>query len=257
MLRWRMFLLVLSTALAFGVGEEQSWQTLYDEGFPIPGVTAWASPLTSSQTTPQGLRIADPSNENGSGRFYQCDWQVDPQTGATIEARLRVASCSAPWGVALLVSDGTHEEGVTFYRDQVVLAHAKLSTKWDSQTAFHTYRVRIQGSDIRVRADDEPLLDGTGKFTAPAHAGRNQIGFGCGSSTATGEAIWQSVRFQGGKVDSPSVATPQVPGLDVKLGKTQVIVPDKVYVSMFKFADGGSLRAKGPPSYDHLSPQHR
>ena len=32
------------------------------------------------------------------------DWHVDPQAGTTVEARLKVASCSAPWGVALLVS---------------------------------------------------------------------------------------------------------------------------------------------------------
>ena len=166
------------------------------------------------------------------------DWHVDPQAGATVEARLKVASCSAPWGVALLVSDGVHEEGVTFYPDRVALAHARLSTKWDAQTAFPLYRIRIRGCDIRVWADDELLLDGTGKFTAPAHGKRNQIGFGCGSSTATGEAIWQLVRFQGGRVQSPSTATPQIPGLDVAVGNTQVIVPDKVYASMFKFADG-------------------
>jgi len=39
-------------------------------------------------------------------------------------------------------------------------------------------------------------------------------------------------------VQSPSTATPQIPGLDVAVGNTQVIVPDKVYASMFKFADG-------------------
>ena len=86
-----------------------------DSAFQVDNVAAWTSPLTSSEKTPEGIRIGDPSTEGGSGRFYHADWQVDPQVGATAETRLKVVSCSAPWGVVLLVSDGVHEEGVTFF----------------------------------------------------------------------------------------------------------------------------------------------
>jgi hypothetical protein len=240
---------LLTLALALGVLADDPWCVLYDAGFQVDNVAAWTSPLTSSEKTPEGLRTSDPSTDGGSGRFYRADWQVDPQAGATVETCLKVVSCSAPWGVVLLVSDGVHEEGVTFFPHQVTLAMAGISVPFDTQNAFHTYRVHIEGTDIQVWADDKLLLDGTGKFTAPAQSNRNQIGFGCGSSAATGKAVWQRVRFQGGKVEPPKVALPQVPELDVELGQTRVIVPGAKYVSMFKFADG-SLAVDGKRSAD-------
>lgn len=215
-----------------------AWTNLYETGFHPGAAADWASPLTLSQKTPEGLHISDPSTATGSGRMFHVDWQVDPQAGATAEARLKVISCSAPWGVVLLVSDGAHEEGVTFFPQQVMLAAARVSAPFPAADAFHTYRVHIRGTDIQVWADDKLVLDGRGKFTAPAHSGRNRLGFGCGSSTATGDAIWRSVRFQGGKAQTLQTVLPKVPGLDVQLGATQVIVPDAIYVSMFKFADG-------------------
>ncbi|NUQ63866.1 MAG: exo-alpha-sialidase [Pirellulales bacterium] len=228
----------LSAAFIIGAAADDSWRSFYEQGFRLDQVAAWTSPLTSSQKTPEGLRIADLSTEGGSGRLYYTDWQVDPRAGASVEARLKVDSCSSPWGVVLMVADGVHEEGLTFFPDRLTLAMSNLTAAFDTRSAFHTYRIRIQGTDIQVWADGKLLLDGTGKFTTPAHANRNQVGFGCGSSTATGEAVWQSVRFQGGGMQSPGVASPRVPGLEIIYGATQVIVPDATYVSMFKFADG-------------------
>jgi hypothetical protein len=230
---------LLSLICAFAASaDDHGWSTLYDGGFAAAAVSTWTSPLTRSSRTAEGLRVSDPSADKGSGRFYYLDWQVEPRGGATVETCLKVVSCSAPWGVALLVSDGVHEEGVTFFPGRILLAAAKLSAPFDAAGDFHAYRVRIHGTDIRVWADDKLLLDGSGKFQAPAHGGRNQAGFGSASSTATGEAIWRHVRFQGGKVETPTVATPKVRGLEIQVGPTQVIVPGEIYVSMFKFADG-------------------
>ncbi len=229
---------LLCAFLSIGAEVNEPWHVFYEDGFPSGQVAAWASPLTSSQKTAEGLQITDPSTENGSGRLYSAEWHVDPKAGATVETRLKVKSCSSDWGVVLLVADGVHEEGVTFFPDRVVLAKAGIRKDLDTRTDFRTYRVRIAGTDIHVWADDTLLLDGTGKFTAPAHANRNQIAFGCGSSTATGEAVWQFVRFRGGKIESPRLAKPEVPGLDIGYGPTRVIVPDAIYVSLFKFADG-------------------
>jgi len=166
------------------------------------------------------------------------DWGVEPQQGATVEVRLKAISCSEPWGVALLVSDGEHEEGVTFFPHQIMLATAGLTAPFTAADQFHTYRVRFKKSDIQVWADDKLVLDGQGKFTRPAHARRNQLGFGCGSSNATGEAIWQWVRFQGGQIDAPQVTLPHVAELDIQVGATQVIVPGETYRSLFKLTDG-------------------
>ncbi|MDD5523301.1 MAG: sialidase family protein [Kiritimatiellae bacterium] len=219
---------------------EESWCDLYRAGFQIGNMTeGWQSPLTSSKSTADGLRIADPSTAKGSGRFFQVDWHVEPQQGAAVEVRLKAISCSDPWGVALMVSDGVHEEGVTFFPHQVMLASSRMTTSFDAAGKFHTYRAQIKDTDIQVWAADELLLDGRGKFTQPAHACRNQIGFGCGSSTATGEAIWQWVRFRGGKIDTPQITVPKVSGIDIAIGATQVIVPGATYQSLFKLVDGG------------------
>jgi len=218
---------------------EPPWQDVYRDGFQISHLTeGWQSTLTSSARRADGLRISDLSTVGGSGRFFHVDWGVDPQEGATVEVRLKAISCSEPWGVALLVSDGEHEEGVTFFPHQVMLAAAGLTAPFTAADQFHTYRVQFKKSDIQVWADDKLVLDGQGKFTRPAHARRNQLGFGCGSSNATGEAIWQWVRFQGGQIDSLQVALPHVPGLDIQVGATQVIVPGEIYRSLFKLADG-------------------
>lgn len=242
----------MAALAANALAADEPWRLFYDGGFKAPGVKGWSSAtLTKSELTPDGLRVLDPSTEKGSGRFYQLDWHVKPDQGAMVEARLRAISCSSPWGVALLVADGVHEEGVTFFPDKIELACAKLSVPFNTADAIQPYRVQIRGSDIRVWSGEKLLLDGTGKFTAVANHGRNQVGFGCASSTATGEAIWQLVRFQGGEIELPQakISAPNVPGLDVRIGETQTIVPEGSYLSLFKCNDG-SLVVGGKRSND-------
>jgi len=140
--------------------------------------------------------------------------------------------------MTLLVSDGVHEEGVTFYPDRVAFARRNLSAMFDCAGGFHTYRVCFKGADISVHVDGKLLIDGKGRFTASATNGRSHLGFGAGESGETGEAIWQFVRFRGPKVETPEATMPSVPGLRVEMGETQTILRDRQYVSMFKFADG-------------------
>lgn len=231
---------VLTLLSLFAPGaEDAAWCDVYRDGFQLGDVTeGWQSPATSSERTPEGLRVVDSSTAKGSGRFFHVDWHVLPDKGAVVEARLKAVSCSEPWGVAILVSDGVHEEGVTFFPQQVMLAGSRMAAPLDAAGAFHTYRIEIKASDIRVWADGRLLIDGRGKFTQAAHARRNQVGFGSASSSATGEAVWQSVRFTGGRVESPRISIPKVAGLEIQLGPTQVIVPGAIYQSLFKLADG-------------------
>lgn len=228
---------------------DEPWQAMYDGGFKAPGVKGWSSKLTRSEKLPEGLRVLDPSIEKGSGRFYELAWRVNPDQGATVEARLKAVSCSIPYGVSLMVADGVHEDAVTFFPDKITLVGAKLSIPFDAAGAFHTYRIQICGTDIKLWADEQLLLDGTGRFTTGAHHKRSQIGFGCGSSAATGEAIWQFVRFQGGKIEMSQVSQPDVADLEVRVGKTQTIVPEGHYMSMFKLNDG-SVVVGGKKSCD-------
>ncbi len=152
---------VIAVISATTVAKSEAWQAMCDGGF-ARGVGGWSSDLTWSEQTPEGLRVVDPSTQHGSGWFYELAWHVIPEQGATVEARLKAVSCSAPWGVALLVSDGVHEEGVTFFPERIVLVAAKLSAPFNAASAFHTYRVHIRGTDIKVWVDETLLLDGAG-----------------------------------------------------------------------------------------------
>jgi hypothetical protein len=223
-----------STAAVHG----PAWQVFYDHGFKLPDVRMWTSKSTRSKLMPEGLRIVDPSLQPGSMRYFFVLWNVKPGTEIVVEARLKSISCSAPLGMCLLVADGLHEENISFFPDRISFARSKLSQPFPCATGFHTYTVRVQGADVALAADGKPLIDGAGKFTGPAINGRSQLGFGAGASSATGEAIWQSVRFRGPSVEPPRLTIPPLAGLEVQVGETSVILPGRDYVSMSKLAGG-------------------
>ena len=235
---------LLLTCAPAGIGaaaEDAGWQPFYEGRFRPAVVQTWLSDHTRSERTPEGLRSVDASREKGRGRLYYAPGRADPETAAEAAARLKCVSCTEAWGVVLSLADGVHEEGVTFYPDRVELAHAGISAPFNTADAFHVYRVRCRGEDVQVWADGRLLIDGKGKFTAPAHAKRSQIAFGSGSSTATGEAVWEYVRFRGPVVPlraNEDVKPPQVPGLSVSVGETRTILTDRKYVGLFRLADG-------------------
>lgn len=214
------------------------WTPIYENGRWAAGVQAWSGEGTNSRRTPDGLLVADTSTHNGSGRFYHLKWNAGPRQGAAVEARVKVASCSQAWGVALMVADGVHEEGLTLYPNRLQLENAKRSFDFDAAKDFHTYRMEIQGTDLRLIVDTKLLAQV--KFTTRAQGGppRNQCGFGCGASAATGEAIWQWVRCQANLPSPPSPKISEIPGLKASLGETVEIVPNAIYTSLFQFRDG-------------------
>ena len=147
-------------------GMEPGWRALYEDGKWDRDTTTWIGKGTESRRTPEGLLIADLSTEKGSGRFYMLNWGADPARGAVLEARVRVASCSGNSGVCLLVADGVHEDSLTLFPDRLELTDAKLSAAFDAAAEFHTYRMEIKGTDLRVSVDGELLLDASGRFTS-------------------------------------------------------------------------------------------
>ncbi|MGD9518815.1 MAG: exo-alpha-sialidase [Armatimonadota bacterium] len=219
--------------------QDRPWRPLMEAGQWDPGTKTWLGAGTHSQRTPEGLLVADTSSETGSGRFYMLDWQADPAKGAAVEARVKVVSCSAPSGVSLMVADGIHEEALTLYPDRLRLNNAGATVDFDAASDFHTYRIEIQGEDVRLFVDGKLLVDGAGRFTSPAQANppRNQCGFGCGASAAQGEAVWQWVRYQS---DKPVEELPryEVPGLRLTRSETIEIIPGAIYAGLFKFRDG-------------------
>lgn len=230
--------LLLAALPGASADSTDGWRVFYENGFRPVEVNTWQSSRTRSEKTEEGLRIVDATTEKDSGRLYSMPWKV-PAQGAEAQARVRCIACSAPWGVSLSVADGVHEEGVTLYPDRVELSNARVSVPFVTTDRFHTYRIRFGGTDIQVWADGQLLIDGKGKFTAPAYGARSQLSFGAGSSAATGEAIWQSVRYRGAKVTERSGFTaPKALGLAIQVGKTISILPNQTYTSLFKLADG-------------------
>lgn len=255
-----LLVLALHTACA---DLEGPWQPFYEKGAWDVDATAWIGDGTRSELTDDGLLVADESTENGSGRSYMLNWEADAAKGAAIEARVKAISCSSPWGVCMMAADGVHEEAVTIYPDRLLLSHCGLSAPFDAAGDFHTIRLEVKGDDVKIYADDKLVIDGTGKYTKPAHANRNQCSFGAAASTATGTAVWQWVRYQAGKRERSGPAMPDNPtveGLDVTVGETVEIMPGAIYRSLFKFGDGrlgvgsqwssdnGKTWAKGPHS---------
>ncbi len=226
---------VMAESLSNSLGP---WHPFYENGHWQAGVQAWSGTGTNSRRTADGLLVADTSTQKGSGRFYRLPWNANPGKGAAVEARVKVVSCSQAWGVSLMVADGIHEEGLTLYPNRLQLENAKRSLDFDAAGAFHTYRLEIRGTNLRLLVDEKQLAEV--KFTTPAQGGppRNQCGFGCGASAATGEAVWQWVKC---RCELPTLSSPKVPtisGLKVSLGETIEIVPNAIYTSLFQFRDG-------------------
>ena len=216
------------------------WRSFYEDGEWATGARAWIGEGTHSERTAEGLLVADRSTEGGSGRMYMLDWQADPDGGTAVEARVKAVSCSQGWGVCLMATDGVHEESVTIYPDRLRLENAKETIPFDAAEDFHTYRLAIKGEDVRLLADGDVVYDGVGKFTSPAsnEPPRNQCAFGSGASAATGEAVWQWVRYQSDMPEREVWTMPDIPGLQVQFGETVEIIPNAIYKSLFKFRDG-------------------
>jgi hypothetical protein len=213
---------------------------LYEDGKWDIDARGWTGNETFSERTPEGLIVRDSSVQAGSGRFYTLDWGAVPANGAALEARAKAVACSEPWGSSLMVSDGVHEEGLTLFPDRLLLVNAQQTIPFAAAGGFHTYRIEIKDETLRLVVDGKLLFDGVGKFTTPAQGTppRNQCGFGSGSSTATGEAVWQWVRYETDRRSRITTPVASVAGLKVTLGDTVEIRPQGTYVSMFKLRDG-------------------
>lgn len=175
-----------------GQGASALWRTeeFLTEMHPLSGSG------TAVAAVSNGLfHVKDTGTQAGDLVVEGQQWRACPEAGATVEARVRVVACQGMAGVMLGFSDGLHEEILTLYTDKIELHHAKLTHAMDTTGGFHVYRVEIKGNDVSVAADGVKVLDGAGAFTQPAHEGRNRVSYGAGSSSATGEAFWDWVRW--------------------------------------------------------------
>lgn len=155
----------------------------------------------------EGLLVADRGEEPGDYLYFTYPWEAGPDQLAVGEAEVKVID---GWNNFTL-GNGEHEERVTLYPDHIGTHYTRLRYDMDTTGAFHTYRVEIEGDDIRIYVDGELRIDGEGQFTHDA-GGRNRASFGAANSPSTGEAIWRSVRLS-----SPGTRGAQVYDLAVRM----------------------------------------
>ncbi|MCX6994036.1 MAG: sialidase family protein [Kiritimatiellaeota bacterium] len=227
--------------LAAAFAAEEKWIYVIDDKGLAKGIVGWTGAQTSNEATAEGLRIMDPSTNKGSGRLYSVNWNIDPAAGAIVEAGMKTISCSGESGNCLGVSDGVHGGSFTFFPNRIVFSRPSAEVSFQTDDAFHTYRIEIKGEDIKFLADGTLLWDGKGQFSQPVADNGNSVYFGSGSSAATGEAIWKFVRFKiSGTAKEEKVVIPEAPDLEISLGKMVTIVPSDAseFISFFRYKDG-------------------
>lgn len=195
---WRLCLLLAGT-LCWLPTAAPAAQSAWTEEFNMdrePPAGGWFGEGTSHELRDGLMRVVDASSASGAGHCFLIDWEADPAQETVVEARVKVIRAQSEAGVCLWVSNGVNEEGIDLKTDGVRLTFSKLEYPLDTTAAFHAYRVVLKGQDLKLYVDDKLALDATGKFTAPAHGGRNQLGFGSASSSAQGVSVWDYVRFR-------------------------------------------------------------
>lgn len=246
-LSWVLVLLAAAEVAVCGADEEQ-WTASYDMDTP-PALGGWFGEQTSSEVRDGVLRIVDPSTQRGSGHCFQIEWAADPEREAVAEARMKVVAVQGAAGVCMLLANGVHEELIEFETGGVRMRHAGLWHEMDTTDDFHIYRAKIQGRDVRLWVDGELALDGAGKLTLPAHAGRNQLAFGSASSSATGESWWDWVRFRSPLVVQSAAAPPGAEVLDIYRQPDTYAVFPSLRLDPHSGRLATSFRAGGPRSH--------
>jgi hypothetical protein len=231
--------LFVGSALAGAAAPEPRWVSILEA--PRPPLCEPTVGTNGGDTTAvmeNGvLRLTDRSAQKML--TYLAHWNADPEGATELEGRLKlIQAAEGPCGQCLDFADGVHEDSLSFHPDRIALWFAKLEYRMNTTDDSHTYRVRMAGSDVQVFVDGELAIDGQGKLTQPAEGGRNAVQFGAGSPRDTGEALWETMRFQMRRAEPVKIEVPQVPGLDVQVGETVMIKPGAWYPCAFRFADG-------------------
>jgi hypothetical protein len=181
--------------------KERTWTGSYPPAENPDAVTPyWHVTKSGDANTQRGpdriIRIYDRGSGGGEFAHLGRSWQLTPERRAEIEVRLKVISCSAAGGCMLRIADGRNEEAFTFYPDRIGANRSGQSAPIDLAADFVTLQIKIGDGGYQISSGGKALLDGSGKFSAPAPGGRQMIHFGSGSSGGQGEALWQNVSYR-------------------------------------------------------------
>lgn len=216
-------LLFALAALFAGVSPDLSageirWLLVYDgKSLPATPWTTTGNPKWAVGS--EGLRLTDDSAEFA---HFQAPWTTEPGTEVVVEAIVKVSATTGsqknksslslwPWRdgapVSVLVSDGIHQEGLVLFAKQAT-SHTDRFVPMDTTNRFHTYQLVIRGRDMEFWVDGERKVTGQGAFWKEAESPEPFIRFGSTAKTATGEAVWQSVRLGVRKMREPPAPDP-------------------------------------------------
>ncbi|NLX95317.1 MAG: hypothetical protein GXY83_04000 [Rhodopirellula sp.] len=187
-------LAVRATEPEKAAGEAPEWTVVWD-GSQMPA-HPWAKMGfvrdCAAEMRGDGLLLADRGDAAGSYAYYQNLSAIRPADEVVVEFRVKTLSgwCS------VLIENGVNGEEIMLLADQIKIRHCGLSCPMVTGDAAHTYRVVIHQQDIKVYADGELKLDGTGRLTHPAPNGRSGVAFGGANSPQQGEAVWSFVKIR-------------------------------------------------------------
>ncbi|MBL9131422.1 MAG: exo-alpha-sialidase [Verrucomicrobiaceae bacterium] len=216
-----MFSRTLSALLFAAVSlhaEDVRWLVTYD-GKTTPAAPWIATGAPKAQIEADGLRLTDDDKEFAN---FRAMWKPDAEQEIIVEAVVKVLGTTGaikgktsssvwPWRdgapVSVLVSDGKHQEGLVLFTNQAA-SHTDRFIPMDTTNRLHTYRLVIRGTDMEMWVDGERKVEGQGAFWKPAESPEAFIQFGSSAKTATGEAVWQSVRLGTREATKPLATSP-------------------------------------------------
>lgn len=193
--------------------EDITWQLQFD-GKALPDAKWSPVGTPSAKLDADGLLVEDEGDGLG---HYRATWKAADDAEIIVEAEVKVGTTTGsqkkkpstslwPWRdgapVVLQVSDGRHQEGLALFPSQATNFTDRFIPQ-DTTNRFHTYRLVIRGTDMQMFVDGERKVIGQGAFWKPAESKEPFILFGSTAKTATGSAIWKSVRLGTRKVTTP------------------------------------------------------
>jgi photosystem II stability/assembly factor-like uncharacterized protein len=215
-------LLLASLLLSFGplhaADDGITWLIHYD-GKALPTAPWTAIGKSNATLEPDGLRLIDADKEFA---HYRAPWKAGGDDEIIVEATVRVASVTGsqakktasslwPWRdgapVSVLISDGRHQEGLVLFANQAA-SHTDRFIPMDTTNRLHTYRLVIRGTNMQMWVDGVRKVEGQGAFWKPADSPEPFIQFGSTAKTATGDALWSSVKLGVRKASTAAAADP-------------------------------------------------
>ncbi|MGE0759783.1 MAG: hypothetical protein AB7O38_22390, partial [Pirellulaceae bacterium] len=208
------------------------WLLQYD-GKSLPAAPWTPVGKPNAKLESDGLRLIDADKDFA---HYRAAWKPEADAEIIVEATVKVFATTGgvkgktslwPWRdgapVSVLVSDGKHQEGLVLFANQAA-SHTDRFIPMDTTDKMHTYRLVIRGTDMQMFVDGQRKVEGQGAFWKPADSPEAFIQFGSSAQTATGEALWESVKLG---VRKATAALPQPP-VKISLGDSWDIPRDGI-----------------------------